>query len=326
MRGTTRIIILGAIAFLAGCSGDHQAGTGPASSRAVILLAVGPGVRGNPGGMDSLVVDSGTALAYSYAPMPGFGNLSVRLDGQDVSPTGTFEVHGRQVLEAIADSLLILGAADSAIVQAARAIRATANPYAAYLTFQGVIDSLIEDLGYAAAADRVAAIEAASFDPVQDSPLLAAILRDVAESTVAGRFGDVHKTSGSTGAGNIVEVVFLFVNGIWTSPRSYQSTLGGTITGLVSAAGFTDQAKYAVGASITRATPPRLNRPSPNGSATPSRPVWLRSVSLPESGGCLPAPPDNPRISASPLPSSSMAFLLWLLDQTSLMSFGLWIA
>ncbi|MCY3023884.1 MAG: hypothetical protein NTW87_33310 [Planctomycetota bacterium] len=212
------------------------------------MVAASAGVVRSQPNADTVLVDSGTSVSYSFAARPGFSHLLVKLDGQAVSANGSFIATGTHTLLAAADTAVSLSTQDSAVVVAARGMLTGSNEYAAYQTFRAKADSLTAVLGSSAANEAMRRIMAESFDPVRDAPALASVLRTVAESLSVEQAVAAAGFQARTPSLNPPnEVVFLYVNGILTPDDDYRSTRDGAAMDLVGAAGFTDATRFAVG-------------------------------------------------------------------------------
>lgn len=236
--------VLAAITLMLGCGGDS--GTNPPpppKAKAIVLVVTSPGVIGVSPVGDSLVTDSGTSISYSFELSSGYTNLYVTLDSQPVGAKGALVAVGRKTLRASADTVLFLSSGDSSIIRASRSILSSSNPYAAYLGYQRLADSLRAVVGITAADERLRLLETQTFDPVQDAYPLATALRAVVESlSVSG--ASLQPTAPKSEAVSAYSTVFIYVNGIWTFRDGFNSTVENVVKPLVATAGFSDPSKY----------------------------------------------------------------------------------
>ncbi|HTS89935.1 MAG TPA: Ig-like domain-containing protein, partial [Gemmatimonadales bacterium] len=195
---------------------------------------------------DSLEVDSGTVISYSFGVAPSYDDLVALLDNTTVSPTGSFVATTSHVLVVAADSVIALQPQDSSLLHSARAIISSGNPYEAYLAYEQNLSTLRTQLGDSAARDMQRKALAKGFDPVGDAPSLANATRVIAESL--GR-----RSTGSQAATRKVRVqsatlppngvAFVYVNGINTALDAFDYEVN-EISGLVWDAGYSDPNQY----------------------------------------------------------------------------------
>ena len=245
--GRTVLRLAASVAVLTGLSflqASCKTGTEPRSSAVAVVLRISHGISGTPAGSDSIMVDSGEVVSYSYNAATRFRNPTVLLDGASVALSGQFVAVHRHVLSATADSEIV-APSDSGMLRTSRALLTAADPYAAYLQFEQQADSLRAVVGDMQAIERLRAIEVQSFDPVRDAAAVATAIHAIAESLWAS--GTSRAVMRRTRLeGSVPEVVFVYVNGINTSLSDFLATETGAAATLVSVAGFTDAAKYNV--------------------------------------------------------------------------------
>jgi len=243
-RARVAVLVSFGLALFA-CGGDKPTGPTP-RPKVTVLVTRSPGVARNAPGSDSLVVDSGTAVTYSFSSASGYRNLLVTLNDQEVAPSGSFAAVRASRLLAVADSVVTLQASDSGLLAASRALARAADPYQAYQAYQALSESLRTAVGATVAAHRLRVAIAEALDPVLDAPALASLARIVAESMSVRPAAQRVPRLPPAAADARDQVVFLYVNGISDESYKFEITQDGRIKDMVAAAGFSDPALYAV--------------------------------------------------------------------------------
>lgn len=151
------------------------------------------GVVGLPAAQDTLL-PPGTNVPYSFALAQGYRNLVVTLDGKPVPASGTVEMGADHVLMAAAEQVLTLNPADAPLVSAGRALLTAADPHSAMQVYLNELVAALRSMPESERAPRLAAIDIATFDPVDDAAAL-----DRLDNALAGHVFDVSmSTAGSS--------------------------------------------------------------------------------------------------------------------------------
>lgn len=217
--------------FLTSCAGRKDATTAPNAKKAApsqfsLSIARTTGVLGNPVD-DSVVVDSGQTVAYSFHPDTGFGVISVVVDGSPAPASGTLLMKMRRVL-AVGTTRNVVGThADSSLANSARAVVTSVDPVRSLGSLIASYDSLVRALGSVGAAEKIQQIRALAYD----STVSIDVLRR-ADAALAGHVFVIPQTTSAVQASRsssqlaaavpaTVPVTVLFSNGIFTSNQDF---------------------------------------------------------------------------------------------------------
>lgn len=214
------------------CSSGKDASTAteatkPAPSRFALTITRTAGVLGTPLG-DSVVVDSGQTVAYSFRSEEGFGPISVMVDGSPAPAAGTLLITTRRGLAAGATRIIVGTRADSGLASAARAVTANGDPVKSLSFLIASYDSLARVLDGAGVGEKLQQISALAFDSTISMDMLRS-----ADAALAGRLFTIPTSSATvqssrvstlrlaTGRPPTVPLTVLYVNGIFTSHDDY---------------------------------------------------------------------------------------------------------
>ncbi|HKT10089.1 MAG TPA: hypothetical protein VJR24_19460, partial [Gemmatimonadaceae bacterium] len=195
-------------------------------------VLVGAGVRGMPGASDSLW-SYGSRVPYAFAPVPGYENVLVRVDGMPAPAAGLVVTDTEHVLTVTADRHVVLNISAQPLYDRARAVLSAADPVGAYQAYLDLASGYVESSarGTEAAIQDVRDVEFLAFDPIRDSVALRKV-----DGALAGHVFGINSAQGASVSGARIRkargmlrgldatsgedsterTVFLYVNGIAT--------------------------------------------------------------------------------------------------------------
>jgi hypothetical protein len=135
--------------------------------RRLVVIRMEDGVGGVPADQDTLYA-YGTSVSWNFTPLPGFDSVSVWLDGEVVSTSGTLRMDRNHAMLLSAQRAVVLNPEDRPLVESARAILTATDKVAAFQVHLEQVAALYRRVGDDEARERIRAVELSAYDFERD--------------------------------------------------------------------------------------------------------------------------------------------------------------
>lgn len=208
------------------CSKDSGSTAPPTQKASQFALVIDrtAGVTGTPTA-DSVLVDSGRTVQYSFQAATGYAPVTVILDGQPVSPAGTIVVNRRRGLAVGTTQVPAGSTRDTSAANTTRSVVTSSDPVSATDQLLTALNTAAGNLTDSAAIATIERIQALAYDST-----LSFNARSTADSTLAGKVFQSPLVASPAGHSALlasattdaaVPLSLLFVNGVQVSPEEF---------------------------------------------------------------------------------------------------------